>query len=130
MNTKRNDFGPIETDGKLKKTLTRIKPVAKRIAKCTAIICVSLTISSLGAVANETCNKAGAAAKAAKSAKSSSKTLNKAAKIGSAIIVCANAGAGAEDIVTNQLSKPYKLLIMGTVFICGLMCGQTLREDG
>ena len=130
MNEIKDEFEPIESNSKIKKAMIGIKPVVKRIAKGTVITCVSLTMCSLGATANETYNKAGVIAKAAKSAKSSPRRMKKAAEIGTAIMVCANAGAGAEDLVTNQLSKPYKIIIMGTVFICGLICGNKLCEGG
>ena len=128
MKTSESELEQIETEGKLRRAVTKLKPVIKRVAKGTAVVCVSLTVNSLGAVANETCNKAGVVAKAAKSAKSTSRRMKKAAEIGTAIVVCTNAGAGVEDIVNNQLSKPYKLIIMGTIFVCGLICGNKLCE--
>ena len=112
-----------------RKLSNKIKPVVKRLAKGAAVICVSLAVNSLSAVANETYNKAGVVAKSAKSAKSSSKMAKRAAEIGSAIFVCTNAGLGAEDaIVTSTLSKPYKLVIFGFVFVCGFLCGKGLCE--
>ena len=130
MNSKKEIVGPTKNDGKFKKLSTKIKPVIKRVAKGAAVICVSVTINSLGAVANETCNKAGVVAKAAKSAKSSSKTMKRAAEIGSALIVCTNAGVGVEDVVTNKCSKPFMLIVFGMVFVCGLICGNELSEGG
>ena len=130
MDSQRNNVRIIETDSKLKKLSTKIKPVMKRIVKSTAVVCVSLTVNSLGAVANETCNKAGAVAKAAKSAKSSSRKMKRAAEIGSALIVCTNADVGVEDVITNKGSKPFMLIICGLVFVCGLMCGKEICDGG
>lgn len=132
MKSRRNRIEPIGVEGSLKKVSMRAKPVMKRIAKGAAVICVSLTVNSLGAVANETINKAGVAAKAAKSAKSSSKMAKKAADIGSALLVCANARVGAENaaeaVAAGKGSKPFIFIVFGVVWVCGLMCGRAIYE--
>ena len=125
-----NFFELTNVGDKFRKLSNRARPVVKRVLKGVAIIGVSLTINSLGAVADETCKQAGVAVKAAKSAKSSSKAMKKAAEIGSALIVCTNGAVGVDEVVNHKVSKPFTLIVFGVVLVCGIIIGgKTCAED-
>ena len=129
MNPENYDNDNIVTGGEFRRVSTKIKPIIKRVAKSAAVVCVSLTVGSLGAAAKENLNKANTVTKVAKSAKSSSKKAKRAVEIGSALIVCANAGSGAvEEVVSNDGSKVFKIILFGVIWFCGLMCGKEICE--
>jgi hypothetical protein len=119
-----------EAESRIRKIISKAKPIAKRIARGATVVGVSLTLNSLSAVASETYNKASSIAKTAKSAKSATKTAKRAAEIGSTLFVCTNAGVGAEDIINNKVSKPFMVLVLGMIWVCGFMyCENICGED-
>lgn len=129
MNHLKEEDSHVITGSKFGIVSAKIKPIAKRVAKSAAVVCVSLTAGSLSAVAKENLDKAKTVAKAAKSAKTSGKRMKRVAEVGSALFFCANAGQGAvEEVVSNNGSKVFKVVLFGVIWFCGFYCGKESCE--
>ena len=113
--------------------LSILEPAGKHAAKCTIIIASALVFNSLGAIAAETTGQVKQVAKAAKSAKATGKVAKKIVNYSTAVVVCANAGAGADEIYQEaykgMLTKPTLVLTMAAILLCGFIIGKCLYEE-
>ena len=110
--------------------LAVFKPVGKRATRCMLIIASGLVFNSLGAMALEAApGQVKDVAKAAKSTKAMGKTTKKCIQRGAAIIACANAGAGAEEVYKEVVPKPYLVMTMTLILLCGFLLGKNMCEE-